>query len=243
MYGKIFESMYDGTLATRGPWQAIVTFQQMIVLCDKHGTVDMTPEAIARRTTIPLEIIQTGIAALELPDPESRIPDDDGRRLARLSDLRAWGWQIVNYLHYRRLHREEDRREYMRQYQRKRRADVNKNVNSVNNVTHSSKQYAVEELKYVGAPSDHPTDENPSTKKNGNPSQTLRGQRLSSDWRLPDEWKDWTLSAYPDLDPQKVVRLSLEFRDYWAAVPGSKGRKADWLATWRNNVRRKMGDA
>lgn len=28
------------------------------------------------------------------------------------------------------------------------------------------------------------------------------------------------------------------FQDYWTAVPGQKGRKLDWLATWRNWIRR-----
>jgi hypothetical protein len=28
-----------------------------------------------------------------------------------------------------------------------------------------------------------------------------------------------------------------EFVDYWSAVPGSRGCKLDWLATWRNRVR------
>jgi hypothetical protein len=28
------------------------------------------------------------------------------------------------------------------------------------------------------------------------------------------------------------------FRDYWLAVPGARGRKADWGATWRNWCRR-----
>ena len=26
MYGKVFVQMYDGTLGTQGPWQALVTF-------------------------------------------------------------------------------------------------------------------------------------------------------------------------------------------------------------------------
>mgnify|MGYP006981311500 CR=1 FL=1 len=35
------------------------------------------------------------------------------------------------------------------------------------------------------------------------------------------------------------------FRDYWAAQPGQRGRKADWDATWRNWVRKAddMGEA
>lgn len=114
MFGKIFESMYDGTLASDGPWQALVTFQQMIVLADQDGVVDMTASAIARRTSIPLEIIQLGVERLMAPDPESRTPDEDGRRITLVEEHRAWGWQIVNYAKYRDMRKAEDRREYLR---------------------------------------------------------------------------------------------------------------------------------
>tara|TARA_R110000868_G_scaffold77797_2_gene222559 strand:+ start:2501 stop:3271 length:771 start_codon:yes stop_codon:yes gene_type:complete len=122
MYGKLFAQMYDGTLGTRGPWQALVTFQQLIILADQDGVVDMTAEAISRRTTIPLEIVRLGIAALEEPDPDSRTPDEEGRRILRLSDDRGWGWSVVNYDKYRKIRTAEDRREYMRLYQQARRA-------------------------------------------------------------------------------------------------------------------------
>ena len=62
MYGKIFESMYDGTLY--GQWEALITFQQMIVLADKEGFIEITPPALSARTGIPLEIIQKGIEIL-----------------------------------------------------------------------------------------------------------------------------------------------------------------------------------
>ena len=138
MYGKLFTQMYDGTLGTDGPWQALVTFQQLIILADKDGIVDMTADAIARRTTIPPEIIKTGITTLEQPDAHSRTPDEDGRRIVKLSDGRDWGWRIVNYVHYRNIRSQEERREYMRNYQRKRRAgSVNKPVNKVSNVNQS----------------------------------------------------------------------------------------------------------
>ena len=101
-----------------GPWQALVTFQQMIVLADINGTVDMTADAIARETTIPLEIINTGIEALEKPDPESRSPEEEGRRIIRLRENSTWGWKIVNYAHYRKIQSEEQRAEYQAQYYR-----------------------------------------------------------------------------------------------------------------------------
>ncbi|MCA9497969.1 MAG: hypothetical protein KC588_02120 [Nitrospira sp.] len=129
MFGKLYASMYEGTLATVGPWQALITFQQLIILSDQHGLVDMTPESIARRTTVPLDIIQIGIEALEKPDPQSRTTDEEGRRIVRLSDSRPWGWRIVNYLHYRNMRTAEDRREYMRNYQREYRKQNKHSVN------------------------------------------------------------------------------------------------------------------
>ena len=143
MYGKLFAQMYDGTLATKGPWQAMVAFQQLIILADRRGIVDMTREAIARRTTIPIEIINIGITALEQTDNESRTPAESGRRIVRLSSERDWGWQIVNYEHYRNIRSQEERREYMRLYQAQRRAAGKSDVNNVSNVNQSSKQEAV----------------------------------------------------------------------------------------------------
>jgi hypothetical protein len=130
MYGKLFAQMYDGTLGTKGPWQALVTFQQLIILADQYGDVDMTAEAIARRTTIPLDVVNIGLAELVKPDPHSRTPDEDGRRIVPLAENRDWGWHIVNHDIYRKIRSQEERREYMRLYQRHRRAAVNKNVNT-----------------------------------------------------------------------------------------------------------------
>src|ERR1700682_5675996 len=103
----MFKQMYEGTLATKGPWQALVTFQQMLILGYPNGVVDMTAEAISRFSTVPLEIIQIGIAALEQPDPGSRSEECGGRRIVRLDDHRDWGWHIVNFIHYRNLQDEQ----------------------------------------------------------------------------------------------------------------------------------------
>lgn len=99
MFAKIFESIYDGTLAE--DWRALITFQQLLILSDAQGTVDMTPAAIARRTGIPLDIIEAGIEALERPDPYSRSPEMGGARIARLDEHREWGWFLVNHDRYR----------------------------------------------------------------------------------------------------------------------------------------------
>jgi hypothetical protein len=124
MYGKLFVQMYDGTLATAGPWQALVTFQQLLILANRHGEVDMTAEALSRRTTIPLDVLTLGLAALEQPDPGSRSPAEDGRRIVRLAAHREWGWRIVNYLAYAKIRNEDERREYQRQWAAKKAATL-----------------------------------------------------------------------------------------------------------------------
>ncbi len=61
-----------------------------------------------------------------------------------------------------------------------------------------------------------------------------RGARFSLD-SIPDDWVLFCRKERPDLDPQKTFD---EFKDYWVSQAGSKGVRADWLATWRNWVRR-----
>jgi len=120
VYGKIFESIYDGTLAA--DWRAMITFQQMIILADADGVVDYTPAALSRRTGIPLEIIEHGIKKLEEPDPYSRTNYLDGRRIIRLDEHRPWSWEIVNYDVYRKKASREEQREKARLRKQKQRA-------------------------------------------------------------------------------------------------------------------------
>src|SRR6185312_2731324 len=61
-----------------------------------------------------------------------------------------------------------------------------------------------------------------------------RASRLPADWILPDEWRVWAIAERPELDPDRTAE---KFADYWRGVGGAKGRKLDWLATWRNWVR------
>lgn len=101
MYGKIFESIYDGTLVD--DWRALITFQQFIVLCDADGIVDMTPKSISRRTGIPIDHIKAGIEVLEKTDKYSRTPDQNGCRIELIDDHRPWGWHIVNHEKYKKM--------------------------------------------------------------------------------------------------------------------------------------------
>ncbi len=90
----------------------------LLVLADSTGAVDMTPEAISRRTNVPQPEVEKYIAELCQPDARSRSDLHEGKRLIPLDDRREWGWLIVNYQHYRAIKDEEARRAYFRTAQR-----------------------------------------------------------------------------------------------------------------------------
>lgn len=75
-----------------------------------------------------------------------------------------------------------------------------------------------------------PTSENDCCESK---KQNNRGTSFNLE-TLPDDWKDAAEKLAPDLDPEKLFE---EFTDYWRAVPGERGRKKDWLATFRNHIR------
>ncbi len=108
MYAKIFEQIFDSSIAENYRTRHI--FMDLLTLSRSDGVLDMTHEAIARRTNVPLKEIKEAIEALEKPDPESRSKTKNGARLVRLDKHREWGWRIVNYAAYRKIASEAERR-------------------------------------------------------------------------------------------------------------------------------------
>jgi len=65
-------------------------------------------------------------------------------------------------------------------------------------------------------------------------SKAAKGTRWEKGLSLPDEWIEFCNKERKDLVVKKVFE---EFTDYWVSVPGQKGVKLDWSATWRNWIR------
>lgn len=210
MYGKLFSQMFDGTLTTKGPWQALVTFQQLIILADQHGVVDMTSETIARRTTIPLPIIQEGLRHLVEPDPESRSPSEEGRRIVPLSDSRAWGWQIVNYEQYRNLRSTDERREYHRQYYQSKRKVKQISTSSTNSTDSTKAVSSKQKKKYIA--------------KNG-------GKTPIPDGWQPNQKTIYTLTAEIGMDASPYIEPFID------ACRAKDYQYKDFDAAFRNCVR------
>ena len=116
VFAKIFAQIFDSSIA--GDYMVRHIFMDLLVLADRDGVVDMTPDAISRRTNVPEEMVLHALAELMKPDLKSRSPLESGARLVPLDSHRDWGWQIVNFDHYRAIRDEESRKTYFRDYKR-----------------------------------------------------------------------------------------------------------------------------
>lgn len=119
MFAKIFGQIFDSSIAE--DYKVRHVFEDLLKLADQDGVVDMTVEAVARRTNVPLEEVRHGIEELMKPDPISRSKEYGGRRLILIDPERNWGWEIVNYKKYRDIQNEESRRAAFRDAKRKER--------------------------------------------------------------------------------------------------------------------------
>jgi hypothetical protein len=218
MYGKIFDSMYEGTLY--GHWEAIVTLQQMIVLASADGVVDMTPQAIAARTSIPLEIITKGIGILSEPDPYSRTPGEEGRRIGLIDAHRPWGWYIVNHNKYRSLQDMDTIREQTRERVRRHREQKRTVTEGNGQKRHTDADTNTNTEKSSVAQALHPT------------ALPLRkGEELKIPESLIEEWS----KIYPKVDIPATI---LEMRGWCLSNPSRlKTRRGalrfvnNWLRT------------
>lgn len=153
MYSKIFRQIFNSSIAEKP--EVRFTFIDLLTLADGTGRVNMTHEAIARVTNRPLEVIKSSIQDLESPDPKSQTRDHEGCRIVRLDAHRDWGWQIVNFLKYRFIGSEEERREYKREWMakvRKHNPSYGRDeqvVDTGGQCGHKQKQKKKEKKKYI----------------------------------------------------------------------------------------------
>lgn len=81
--------------------------------------------------------------------------------------------------------------------------------------------------------------------KNGKSEGPARGTRWAAGQEVPTEWVQEAVDTLPELENRLGRRVqecldvrleAVEFANYWSSVPGAKGIKLDWRATWRNRI-------
>lgn len=208
MYVKLFASIYQGTL--RGDSDGLLVFTNLLAHCDGEGFVDIHPRAIADEVGLPVDRVRTALDRLEAPDPESRTPDEGGRRIVRVSDHRAWGWMVVNYAKYRAIRNDEDRRAANREAVARHRAKKKIAVMDVIEVSRGKPQSSQEEEEVEAEKTNTPP---PSPRKRG----SILFDRFWAAWpRHPRKVarqqceKKWKMAGCDDIADQIMASLEAQ---------------------------------
>jgi hypothetical protein len=145
-YAKLFGTITDSSLWSASK-DARILFVSMLARADSTGFVEAALPGLARIANLSLSETEIALADLMAPDPHSKSPEHEGRRVVVVPR----GWCLVNYEAYRERRNDEERREYMREYMQKYRKTsklpVNKNVNDVNKSKSSKPQLAKAETE------------------------------------------------------------------------------------------------
>jgi hypothetical protein len=117
MYGKSFQSMYEGSMVGLPP-EAWCIWHYCIAK-NRFGIVELNPKILGFIHGITEKDAERGISILCAPDPKSRSKAEEGRRLIREGEYQ---YRMVNWEVYDRIKSEDARREYNRLKQAEHRA-------------------------------------------------------------------------------------------------------------------------
>lgn len=139
MYAKLFSRIAQSSLMEEDV-EVRYCFMMLLAIADSTGDVIGTDIALARTVNLPLETFRRCIAELMQPDPDSNSQVFEGRRI--VSSENGRGYRVVNYVTYRQIKTNDEKRAYMREYMQRRRkglkdSDVTLCKTVLSDVTHS----------------------------------------------------------------------------------------------------------
>ena len=106
MYGKIFASTYTGFMMAAGE-NVFSVWGYVVANADAKGYVELNPRHLASLIGSTPERMQAAIEKLCQPDPDSRSPENEGKRLTRDGQFL---YHITNYAKYRAIFNAEERK-------------------------------------------------------------------------------------------------------------------------------------
>ena len=109
MYGKCYESMYEGSMIGAGI--NVFAVWNYIIIKARGGSVEINPRLLAFTLGGKEEDVISALDFLQQPDPDSRSKDEGGRRLVKEGQFQ---YRLVNWQRYQSIRNAEDKREYNR---------------------------------------------------------------------------------------------------------------------------------
>lgn len=113
-YTKLFSSITESTVWSE-PLAVRVVWITMLAMSDRYGRVWGSIPGLARRANVTMAECQQALDCFFAPDPHSRTPDNDGRRVEAIGG----GWRLLNHEKYREMQDEEARLERNAERQRR----------------------------------------------------------------------------------------------------------------------------
>lgn len=111
-FTKLFNSILHSTI-----WgechETRIVWITMLAMADRKGEVQASIPGLARAACVTQKECETALETLAAPDPHSRTPDNEGRRIEAITG----GWALLNHALYRKRLSEDERREYNRRKQ------------------------------------------------------------------------------------------------------------------------------
>lgn len=98
-YTPLFDTLLNGTMYGKWPHNGI--WALLLSRASREGLINEVPESLAAHIGVSVEQLMTSINYFMEPDPNSRTPGNDGRRLELIDSHKNWGWRVVNHGAYR----------------------------------------------------------------------------------------------------------------------------------------------
>lgn len=124
-YTPLFQSIVTSSIWNESDKVRLIWIT-MLALADSKGLVEASIPGLAHVAHVGVEDCQKAIDTLMSPDPYSRTPHKEGRRIEKVEG----GWRIVNHSAYRS--RAKSRAEYMREYRAQKRKEAKENNKNTN---------------------------------------------------------------------------------------------------------------
>jgi hypothetical protein len=249
-YTKLFSSILASTIWQESKETKIIWIT-MLAASNKDGLVEASVPGLAHMAKLTIPETEDALRVLESPDPYSRTPAFEGRRIQKSKG----GWQILNHDKYREQMSAAERKEYNRIKQQESRArrvargdDVNDEPSNVNDIPPSS--MTVNDMSACQRHTDTDTDTKADTEAKASPSAPTGRAKPpvhGMQWTHQDGWTgitDTDRSGWAKAFPACDIDRQLAAASVWLTANPAKAKKQYYrfFTNWLSRAQERGGD-
>lgn len=212
MYGKLYESCFEGSMVGLG--SDVFALWSYILAKAKFGMVDLNPRLVSAAIGMTEQEFHDALAILSSPDPKSRNPEEEGRRVVQRGPLQ---WEVVSWKLYEAFKSTEGHRAYMREA---RRASRERAAGDRHGEQKTTQVRGKKQVKVIDGP------------KDASVSRPKKWTRVPSEWKPNDGHP--IVAQEAGLGPNDYSNELAKFRDFEFKSPKTDADAA--FRTWLRNA-------